>query len=159
MGILPFASCSSRGGLTVRASYRSDHTMLGVLLMYSPELRSDKLHKALRNFLVGSHGGRVVFNVIILHCHNDCFEGLGLLFFKEICSPICSQPEGRKSPSQWQALRHSPGQGQPCFYFANLPAMWADGSEGFKTPLSLHFRGETLGFFSHCDLQEAWHIP
>lgn len=89
MGILPCASCSSRGGLTVHASPRSDHTML---VMLPPELSSDKLLKALRNFLGGSHGDRVVFNVIILHCHNDCFERLGLLFFKEIFSPICSQP-------------------------------------------------------------------
>lgn len=156
MGILPCASCSSRGGLTVHASHRSDHTML---VMLPPELSSDKLLKALRNFLGGSHGDRVVFNVIILHCHNDCFERLGLLFFKEIFSPICSQPKGEEEPSLWQAPRHSPGQGQPCFYFASLPSLWADGSEGFKTSLSLHFRGETLGFFSHCDLQEAWHIP
>lgn len=53
----------------------------------------NRLCKALRNFLGGSRGGRLVFNIIILRCyHNDCFERFDLLFFKEIFYLICRNP-------------------------------------------------------------------
>lgn len=134
----------------------------------SPELAAlhggwiNSFCKAFRNLLGGSRGGRVVFNIILLLCyHNDCFERFDLLFFKEIFYLICRKPPrgGGRTLSSERLPVTAQSRDKPLFYFASLPALQADDSKGFKTSLSLHFRGKTLGLFSCCDLQEVWHIP
>lgn len=98
----------------------------------------NRLCKALRNFLGGSRGGRVVFNIIILHCyHNDCFERFDLLFQRDFLSDMQEPtPRGRKSLLSERLPVTAQGRDKPLFYFASLPALQADDLKDLK-PLSL----------------------
>lgn len=122
----------------------------------------NRLCKALRNFLGGSRGGRVVFNIIILRCyHNDCFERFDLLFFKEIFYLICRNPPrgGGRARSVKGSQLQPRAEKSPSFillvYLLCRLMTWRD-----LKPLCLSISEvKHWAFFSRCDLQEAWHIP